>query len=58
MVLIVTLGMVNATAVLATGIAAVSVRRIWVASVPAVIAPTFAAIPVVLVTAPAVIAEK
>ena len=48
--------MVNATAVLAP-ILAWSVRRIWVA-VDEKTPPTFAVIPVVLVTAPAVIAEK
>jgi len=53
----VTAAMVNATAVLALVIAAPSVRRIWVVAVPATIAPTFAVIPVVPVTAPAVIAE-
>jgi len=54
---VVTAAMVNATAVLALVIAAPSVRRIWVVGVPATIAPTFAVIPVVPVTAPAVIAE-
>jgi len=51
---VVTAAMVNATAVLAPVIAAWSVRVIWVADANA----TFAVIPVVAVTAPAVIAEK
>jgi len=56
-VLIVTAGMVKETAVFATAIAVVSVRRIWVA--PAETAATLAAIPVGLVRAcAAVIAEK
>ncbi len=46
--------MVNLTAVLAAVIAAWSVRVIWVGDANA----TFAVIPVVPVTAPAVIAEK
>jgi len=53
----VTAGMVKETAVFATVIAVVSVRRIWVA--PAETAATLAAIPVGLVRAcAAVIAEK
>jgi len=51
---VVTAAMVNATAVLALVIAAWSVRVIWVADANA----TFAVIPVVAVTAPAVIAPK
>jgi len=53
-VLIVTAAMVNLTAVLAPVIAAWSVRVIEVADANA----TFAVIPVVAVTAPAVIAPK